>query len=75
MEDNNNRISVSRETLRAELVTLELRLVEKLASEEDLEDQERRIRSLERWKYALPTSFLFSISAIIIASLAKVLGF
>ena len=44
------RITVSRDALRAELATLELRLVEKLATKADHDDLERRVGGLETWR-------------------------
>ncbi len=46
--DDHGRISVSRDALRAELATMELRLVEKLATKQDVTALEARVDKLER---------------------------
>lgn len=50
MSDDNGRISVSRDALRAELATMELRLVEKLATQSEVEVLRRDVDSLRRWR-------------------------
>lgn len=32
-----------------------------------VDDHEERVRALERWRYALPVSFLFSVASITVA--------
>lgn len=44
------RISVSRDALRAELAGLELRLVEKLASQSEVDGIRRDVDSLKTWR-------------------------
>jgi hypothetical protein len=45
--EDSGRITVSRDALRAELATLELRLVEKLATKAEVDDLGQRVTSLE----------------------------
>jgi len=45
--ENNNKISIGRDTLRAELTTLELRLVNQLAQKSEVKQLENRIALLE----------------------------
>lgn len=47
MADDSGRISVSRDALRAELATLELRLVERLATKAEVDDLARRVSLIE----------------------------
>lgn len=65
--ENEQRISVSREALRADLAQLELRLVEKLASQEESDDHEDRLRSLERFRYTLPGAATFAVLLSVVA--------
>jgi hypothetical protein len=44
------RISVSRDALRAELATMELRLVEKLATRAEVEIMRADMDGLKRWR-------------------------
>ena len=48
MAENGERISISRDALRAELAELELRLIDKLASKIDVEKLAGRVDVLER---------------------------
>jgi hypothetical protein len=48
--DDTGRISVSRDALRAELATLELRLVEKLATQSEVDGIRTDVDSLKRWR-------------------------
>jgi hypothetical protein len=61
MDADEQRISVSREVLRAELLAFELRLVEKLASQEEADDHELRIRVLEKFRYAVPGAAVIAV--------------
>lgn len=66
------QISVSRDTLRAELSELELRLVERIsqfqalnATKEEVKALEKRIASLERFRYTWPSAaFISAVAAI-----------
>lgn len=48
--EDTGRISVSRDALRAELATLELRLVDKLATKSEVDDIRTDVDSLKRWR-------------------------
>jgi hypothetical protein len=50
MSDGDGRITVSRDALRAELATMELRLVEKLATQSEVEALRKEVDALKRWR-------------------------
>lgn len=50
MAEDTGRISVSRDALRAELAELELSLVEKLATKDEVAEVRRDVDSLKRWR-------------------------
>jgi hypothetical protein len=56
MSEDNGRISVSRDALRAELAELELSLVEKLATKDEVTEIRREVDSLKTWR-AYTTGF------------------
>lgn len=69
------QISVSRDTLRAELSDMELRLVDRIAKfqadkadKKDLAELASRVTAIEKWKYAWP-------SAAVLAAVAPILIF
>lgn len=70
MEDT-GRISVSRDALRAELGSLELRLVQSLATQSEVDDLKRRVDRLETWRAFLAGAqalfvFLVGVALILI---------
>jgi hypothetical protein len=50
MADGDGRITVSRDALRAELLGMELRLVEKLATKDEVDVLRKEIDGLKRWR-------------------------
>lgn len=50
MSEDNGRISVSRDALRAELAQMELRLVEKLATKTEVDGIRADVDGLKRWR-------------------------
>jgi len=50
MAEEYGRISASKDFLRAELKDLELRLVGKLATQDDVDELRRDVDSLKRWR-------------------------
>lgn len=60
--NGNDRITL--EVVRAELSgKLDLLLERSTEAKRDLDDHETRIRSVERWKYAVPASILMATAA------------
>lgn len=50
MSEDNGRITVSRDALRAELLSLELRLVQRLATQDEVDTIRKDVDSLKRWR-------------------------
>lgn len=69
MSDDNGRISVSKDFLRAELGEMELRLVEKLANQDEVAVMRGDLEALKRWR-----AYLAGASAVAIGLGTVALG-
>lgn len=69
--EDGGRISVSRDALRAELVGLELRLVEKLATKTEHDGLASRVDKLERWRaYSMGITAALTFGLTLVATVS-----
>lgn len=68
-ENGENGVVITNKDIYTELLKVKEALTAMSPQAEQLRDHELRLRSVERWKYALPASIASSATAITIAIL------
>lgn len=63
MAEDSGRISVSRDALRAELAQMELRLVDKLATKDEVQAIRADVDGLKRWRAYLSGAYALGLVA------------
>lgn len=66
-DENNGGVTISNAVIYAELLGVKEAVTKMSNQAAQLSDHETRLRSVERWKYALPVSIVTSTTAIVIA--------